>query len=1131
VSDGAQPPPEEGRGRRGGGLSALAVRRPIGTMMLALTAVVLGLFFLFRLPVDLLPSITYPRIGVRLDAPGVSPEVAVEEITRPLEEALAATEGVVQVYSQTREGRVSVDLYFQPGGDVDQALNDATAAVNRARGNLPDTIEQPRLFKVDPSQQPVVEFALTSPGLSGQALRVFADEELARELAVVPGVAAVDVSGGALEEVQVHLDLQRLQASGLGILEVLQALEAENQDVSGGRLEGVRSESLVRTVGRFREASELERVSFLVPAPQPATGTPMLAATPPQQRRVFLGELATIIDGTEDERVFVTLNGQPAVKVSVQKQPDANTVDVVDGVKAKVEELRGSGRLPEGAVLTATLDESVFITRSIRDVAFSGLAGAALAAVVVLLFLGSLRQTFLVVLAIPLGSLLSVSLLALSGASLNIFSLGGLAVGIGAVDSCIVVLENIVRGVDERRRRKAEAPGSGQGGEASAAPPPEGSTPVPGPDRDAASTSTSAPEPGLPSTASASEDSDVLPLSELVPLAQTRSTELESALVASTTTNLVAVVPFLLIGGFVALLFNELILTVLFTVGASLLTALTVVPSLAARLLAIRWTSGLSRLKLIRAFGVRVDRLTDRYASLLWRTLKHRRWVLAGVFGILTLVAALMLPFLSTEILPQVGTGQARLIAQFPPGQPVGESRRLMKQVDDLLMRQEEVSYVFSTVGGFLFGNATSENPLRASSTITLKQGTDTQAFVARMNRELAKLNLVDIRLRLAPEQIRGLITSNSPVRAEIDVVLTGDDTRALQQAGRHVLEALDANAKLARFRPDADPTQSEVQVRRDAERAGLLGLSSGDIGQAVATALEGSIATQLQRGERLVDVRVRLAPEALRTRAQLEQLPLVFSDRAPVRLSEVATVTEGITPGEIQRINQREVFILAGDLDEQASLGDAVAEAERILSGVKLPRGVSLLPSNAAQSNRELQRSLAVLGALAVFLVLTVMAVQYDSLIDPFVILFTIPLALVGGLAGLVVTGVSLGATALIGAVLLVGIIVGNGIILVELANQLREESPTLSRMEAMRLAAPMRLRPILITTLLATLGLVPLALGFGEGTELLRPLALVTLFGLSVGTLLTLFVVPCLYVSLHALLAWRPGRRKAAA
>jgi multidrug efflux pump subunit AcrB len=791
-----------------------------------------------------------------------------------------------------------------------------------------------------------------------------------------------------------------------------------------------------------------------------------------------------VVDGTEDERVFVTLNGQPAVKVSIQKQPDANTVEVVDAVKARVEELRRRGQLPEGTVLTATLDESVFIKRSIQDVALSGLAGAALASIMVLLFLGSLRQTFIVVLSIPLGTLMAVSLLSLADASLNIFSLGGLAVGIGAVDSCIVVLENIVRGVEERRRRKT-GNGEGNGG------------------------------------------ADTLPLSELVPLTQKRATELESALVASTTTNLVAVVPFLLIGGFVSLLFNELILTVIFTVGASLVTALTVIPSLAARLLAIPKTSGLSRLKPVRWFAARVERLTHGYGALLSRALAHRLGVIAAVFTGLGLLAALVLPFLSTEILPRVGTGQARLVVQLPPGLPLADNKRLMKQVDELLMRQPETRYVFTTVGGFLFGNATSENALRSSSTITLEPGTDVQAYVARVNAEMAKLNLVGIRLRLAPEQIRGLITSNSPVRAEVDVVLEGENPQALERAGRQVMAALDEKAKLARFRPDADPVQPEVQVRRDPERAGLLGLSSGDIGQAVQTALEGSIATQLQRGERLVDVRVKLAREALRTRSQLEQLPLVYAGQAPVRLSEVASVSEGTTPAEIQRINQRQVFIIAGDLAEGASLGDALAETERIISELELPQGVSVMESNAGRSNRELQSSLFVLGALAVFLVLTVMAVQYDSLVDPLVILFTIPLALVGGTVGLVVTGVAMGATALIGMVLLVGVIVGNGIILVELANQLREESPGLSRLETMHRAAPMRLRPILITTLLATLGLVPIALGFGEGTELLRPLALVTLSGLSLGTLLTLFVVPCLYVSLHALVAWRPGRR----
>ncbi|HTL90307.1 MAG TPA: efflux RND transporter permease subunit, partial [Leptolyngbya sp.] len=247
---------------RGLSISSIAIRRHIGTLMLTLTAIVIGIYFLLSLQVDLLPSITYPRIGVRVQAPGISPEVAVDEVTRPLEEALSATEGVVQVYSQTREGQVSLDLYFQPGGNIDQALNDATAAFNRARGRLPDTIEEPRLFKVDPSQLPVYEFAVTSPTSKLVDLRVFADEELSRELNVVQGVAAVDVSGGVEEEVRVVVDLDRLQALGVGLNSVLRELDETNQDISGGRILGRTSEPLTRTIGRFKNAAEIQNLSF-----------------------------------------------------------------------------------------------------------------------------------------------------------------------------------------------------------------------------------------------------------------------------------------------------------------------------------------------------------------------------------------------------------------------------------------------------------------------------------------------------------------------------------------------------------------------------------------------------------------------------------------------------------------------------------------------------------------------------------------------------------------------------------------------------------------------------------------------------------------------------------------------------
>jgi multidrug efflux pump subunit AcrB len=335
------------------------------------------------------------------------------------------------------------------------------------------------------------------------------------------------------------------------------------------------------------------------------------------------------------------------------------------------------------------------------------------------------------------------------------------------------------------------------------------------------------------------------------------------------------------------------------------------------------------------------------------------------------------------------------------------------------------------------------------------------------------------------------------------------------------VLATLDERARLADFRPDADPTQPEIQVRRDRERATALGLSSRDIGETIATAVEGTIPTQLQRGERLVDVRVRLDKESIRSAAQLQRLPLFVSGNRRVRLADVATIESGRTPGEIQRINQRDVFILAGTLAEGASLGEALAEVDGIVRSLDLPPGVSVLPSTAAESNRELQASIILLGALAVFLVFIVMAVQYDSLVDPLVILFTVPLALAGGVVGLWVTGTAIGATVLIGVVLLVGVIVGNGIILVELANQIRERDG-IGRREAMLKAAPARLRPITMTTMIAVLGLLPLAMGVGEGTELLRPLGITVLSGLSLGTLLTLFVVPSLYLTLHDLFRW---------
>jgi multidrug efflux pump subunit AcrB len=1062
-------------------LSTLSIRQYIGTLMLTLTVIIVGVFFITQLPVDLLPSITYPRIGVRLEAPGISPEVAIDEITRPLEEALATTDGVVQVYSQTREGQVNLDLYFNPGSNIDQALNDTTAAFNRNRNQLPDSIEEPRLFKADPSQLPVYEMALTSPSLRDVDLRVFADEDLSRELSIVSGVASADVSGGVQEEVRVNIDLNRLQSLGISLTNVLDQLTQRNQDVSGGRIRGNSSEPLTRAVGRFQNVSEIRDLSF-------ATGGQVIASSTQQNnstqtsttttqnsptQQVYLRDFAQVTDGTEEERVLVNLNRKKAVKISVQKQPDANTVSVVDAVKLRLAELRRSGTIPADMVITPTLDESVFIRNSLADVLISGLSGAALAAVSVFIFLGSLRQTFIIALTIPLCTLAAAIVMKLSGFSLNIFSLGGLAISVGqAIDTSVVILENVSKRVETLQLDdNGNGNGNGHGDYAQR-------------------------------TIAAVEES---------------SREVESSLVASTAANLVSVLPFVLVGGFVSLLFNELILTICFAVAASLIVALTVVPMLSARLFTIEWSSGLNRLWLLRAFNQRLEGGTRSYGNILAKIIQRPAIVVISAFIILGGSGVLMAGQIPQEILPRISTGQANVNVQFPSGTSLETNRRVMAAVDDVLLKQPETDYVFTTAGGSLFGNTVSSNPSRSTGSVTLKAGSDVEEFTERVTRQMNQLNLAGIRVRVSAGSVRGLTLNNSPLRgAEVDVVLQGQNADVLRQAGRQVLAALDDRVKLSAFRPDADDRQPEVQIRPNWERASALGLTTQAIGNTIQTAIEGSVPTQLQRNERLVDVRVQLNQDLLKQPSQLAQLPLFVANNALVRLSDVATITEGQAPGEIQRINQRPVFLIAGNLNKGASLGAALAEVQQIVSTLKLPDGVTVLPSYAGQTNKELQGALVSLGGLAAFLVFVVMAVQYNSLVDPLVIILTVPLALVGGILGLFITQTAIGITVVVGAVLLVGIVVNNAIIMVETANQIREEEG-LDRATAIMTAAPQRLRPILMTTVTTVLGLFPLALGIGEGSEFLQPLGIVVFSGLTLATLLTLFIIPCFYVLLH--------------
>ena len=1038
-------------------LSAAAIRQHIATLVLTVTVVVLGWFFLTQLRVDLLPSITYPRINVNIDAPGISPEVAVDEITRPLEAALSATEGVVQVYSQTREGRISVELYFRPGENIDQALNDATATLNRARGSLPDTIGQPRISKSDPSQTPIYEFALQSESPDETQLRVFADQELGRELALVPGVASVGISGGLTEEVQVNIDFDRLRGAGVALDDVLTTLRQRNVDISGGRILGKDAEPLTRVVGRFSNAQEISDLSFPI---KNSLGTTA-------QGRVYLRDFATVVDGTIKQRLLVFLNGKPALKVSIQKQPEANTIEVVDGLTAKIAGLKTTKFIPEDMTLLPTANDAVFIRNSLADLTMAGISGSILAAIAVFFFLGSLRQTLIITLTIPLCTLAAFILMKLFNLSLNVFSMGGLALGIGqAIDTSVVFLENIAVGIGQNSTKSL-------------------------------------------STEACIEQSII------------SAQEVESSVIASSAANLVSVVPFLLVGGFFSLLFNELILTITFATAASLLVALTVVPALTARLLAIPWSSGAGNFWPVRKFQSQFLSATNSYGNFLGYILRWRVVVLISAILFLGGSSALMLTQILQEVLPPINTGQANLFAQFPPGTTLDTNRQVMKLVDEIILKQPETNYAFSTVGGFIFSGSNSNNVLRSSVNVTLKPGSNIRGFVRRVTTELDQLNLVGIRLRIVPGQVRGIVLNNSPVRgAELDVILASSDSQKLAQAGTQLLATLDEQVKSARFRPSADARQTEIQIKPDWERASRFGLSTRQIGDAVEAAVQGVVPIQLQREQRLVDVRVQLQELSLQQASQLGQLPISSSGSQIIRLGDIAKVGEGRAPGEVQRINQQEVFVIAGNLAEGKTLGEALTEVNQVLSTLEIPQGVKILQSSAQETNNQLQDALKLLGTLAAFLVFVVMAVQYNSLIDPLVIMLTVPLALAGGLFGLYVTGTAIGATVLIGVVLLIGIVVNNAIIMVELANEIHLATGC-DRSTAILQAAPQRLRPICITSITTVLGLFPLALGLGEGSEFLQPLGVVVFFGLSLATLLTLFIIPCFYTLLHDLFA----------
>ncbi len=1018
---------------RSGGIAAWSIRRPVAVVMLALTVVVLGLFSLDRLAVDLLPHIIYPEVRVRVLNPGVPARIMEDEITRQLEEQLAITEGAIAVQSTTTEGRSSVDLSFPYGTDIDRALRDASTRLDRARRFLPTTIEPPIIYKRDPAQIPVLELAVSSRGRDSVQLRDWVDYAFRNWFLNLPGVAAAEVGGGQRREIRIQVDQERLAALGRDFADIESALAAENREYPGGRILVAGRELASRADGRAVTPARLGELPI---------GEPDSEGRVPRLR-----DVAQIFDTHEDERLRVRLNGQPAIKLSIQKQPDANTVAVVDAVRERLAWLRQQRVIPDDIDVAVIADQSVFIRHSLRNASLAVLGGALLAMLVVWLFLGDLTRTLIIGLAIPLAILVTFIIMAVSGLTLNIMTLGGLAVGVGMlVDNTIVMLENMTRHQQAGEHGKTAA-------------------------RNAAA-------------------------------------EVTGAITASTSTNLAAILPFLFISGLIGLLFRELIVTISAAILASLVVAITLVPALGAR----------SRLagRPPRPVSRALDALRARYVALATRLLPHSRWLLIGLLPPLALSAWFLLE--RTPIfLPQVDEGRVVISVSSDPGTELDAMDGAVQRIEEVILARPEVESLFVTVGGFIFGRSEFQSSHFSGLYVQLvprsQRDRSSQQWVREMQQAIDKLDLVGFRVRMRVRGVRGVHLGRGD--DDISVRIQGDDLDTLRRLGDAAVERLQRIPGLRNLQHNYEDLREELVVQVDRERAALLGIDTEAIGRALQVALEGRPVSDYREGDRRYPVRLRLPHHAIDSLEKAENLLVGFRDGRPIRLGDVATLRIEASPDRIKRDNQRRIVEISASLGPDLPLGKALDAVDAALADFPLPDGYSLYDGGVRQQLQESEGLGEVLLGLALFLVFVVMAVQYESLRNPLIILLGIPFSLLGVATGIAVTGMPVSVPVWLGLIMLAGIVVNNAIVLVEQIEIEREAGRDLDA--AILDACRVRLRPILMTTLTTALGMLPLALGLGEGAEMLQPLAIVIVWGLLFSLLVSLLVVPGIYRMVH--------------
>ncbi len=1030
-----------------------AVRRPVTTIMATLIVVLLGTVATLQLPVDLMPEVSYPTLTVRTSYPNVGPQEVEDLVTRPVENAVAAIAGVETITSSSSEGDSSVRVSFTWGTDLDVAAEEVRTRIDRIRGTLPEEADTPSLFKFDLASFPIVFLGVASPALEAPQLRQFTEERIQRRLERVPGVASVDIRGGLRRQVQVNLDRDRMLALGLSADRITRLLREENLNRPAGKVEEGNLALYLRTVGEYRTPEEIGSTVVAV-----REGTP-----------IYLRDVAEVREGVEEITNLTRINGEPGIRLSINKQAGANTVEVAEATLAEVAQINRDH--PEVRV-EPIIDTSQYIRQAISNVGSSAVVGGLLATVVLFFFLRSFRSTLIITVVTPISVLATFALVYFNGYTLNIMTFGGLALGVGMLlDNAVVVLENIFRKREE----------------------------------------------GLPI--------------ETCAIAGTQ--EVAAPLIATTITTMVVFLPILFMKGMAGVMYRQLAVVVAFSQAASLVVGLTLIPVLAARLLARGEAHPRPHAPWLRRFYAASEAfltaLEERYRRAVAWALGQRIKVVGGAFA-LFLASLVVVPLIGSELMPQTDEGEVRINAEMEVGTKLEVVDRTFREIERIVAREvPEARKMLTSIGGSGW-RASGQHSGDVRVTLVPKDERERSSVEVAdaLRRRLAGLPGVKVRAR----EGSGLFIFQRAFGDndnELTVDVRGEDLDTGYELAEQVRQALTGVPGLSDVRIARDPGRPERVMRINRDKLAQLGLSMQQVAEVIETNLAGSRATVLREAGREVDIVVRLAAPDRTRLADVDQVSLVSASGQTVPLRNVVEVVVAKGPVVIDREDQERVIPVTATLAAGEDLGSAAAAARAAMRPIEVPDGFAVLLGGEYEEQQEASRQLLLALLLACVLVYMVMAAEFENLLDPFVVMFSVPMAAIGVFFTMWLSGTTFNIQSYIGMILLIGIVTNNAIVLIDYVNLLRRRDG-MELHEAVVEGGRRRLRPILMTTAATVLGLIPLALGLGEGAEVQASMARVVIGGMTVSTAITLLLVPVVYTSLAEWQLARAARRQAA-